>query len=67
MVISCTIVVLLQLLSPLSLHLTVSPKAAVGRASIANTIGKMIGSNTKKFQTSDFLEGFHAPVDMEVL
>lgn len=24
-------------------------------------------SDTKKFQTSDFLEGFHAPVDMEVL
>lgn len=24
-------------------------------------------SNKKKFQTSDFLEGFHAPVDMEVL
>ena len=30
-----------------SLHSTVSPKAAVGRASIANTIGRIIGTNLR--------------------
>ena len=31
------------------------------------TIGNSPEYKSKNFETSDFLEGFHAPVDMEVL